>query len=105
MEITQVTVELGLITLGALLGAFKGVAYYDADKQICARLLDVIVGTYVGVTLSYHYASQMSIWYTCVLAVLAGASGAMIVEVLLKLLPAIVKDLVKVWLTRVSGSK
>jgi hypothetical protein len=47
----------------------------------------------------------MSIWYTCVLAVLAGASGAMIVEVLLKLLPAIVRDLVKVWLTRVGGSK
>lgn len=105
MEITQNVLEFGLLVLGALLGAFKGVTYYDAGKSVMIRLLDTCVGAYVGVTLSYHYASELSIWYAGALSVLAGASGAMIVEVLLKLLPAIIKDLIKVWLARVSDTK
>ena len=86
MEITQQSIEFGLLILGALLGAFKGTTYYDA-------------------IISYHYASQLSIWYACILSVVAGASGAMIVEVLLKLLPGIIKDLLKSWLERVTGIK
>lgn len=105
MEITQQSIEFGLLILGALLGAFKGTTYYDAGKSIAVRLLDACVGTYVGVIISYHYASQLSIWYACILSVVAGASGAMIVEVLLKLLPGIIKDLLKSWLERVVGTK
>lgn len=105
MEITQQSIEFGLLILGALLGAFKGTAYYDAGKNIAVRLLDACVGSYVGVIISYQYASQLSIWYACILSVVAGASGAMIVEVLLKLLPGIIKDLLKVWLERVTGTK
>lgn len=105
MEITQQSIEFGLLILGALLGAFKGTTYYDAGKSIAVRLLDACVGTYVGAIISYHYASQFSIWYACILSVVAGASGAMIVEVLLKLLPGIIKDLLKSWLERVVGTK
>lgn len=105
MEITQNALEIGVLVVGALLGAFKGVSYYDMGKPLSVRLLDTCMGAYVGTTISYHYASELSIWYSGALALLAGASGAMVVEVLLKLLPAIVKDIVKVWLARVSGHK
>ena len=105
MGITQVTVEFGLITLGALLGAFKGVMAYDQGKPFCSKWVDTVLGTYIGIVLAKHYASEWSMWYSAVLAVVAGASGAMVVDVVLRLIPAVAKDLIKAWAQRFLGPK
>ena len=100
MEITQGTVEIGLIALGALLGAFKGVMAYDQGKPFCSKCVDTGLGTFVGIVLAKHYASEWNMWYAAVLAVVAGASGAMVVDVVLRLIPSVTKDIMKAWAQR-----
>ena len=105
MEITQNVVEVSALVIGALLGAVKGVMAYDQGKPFCSKCVDVGLGAYVGIVLSKHYASEWNMWYACVLAVVAGASGAMIVDVILRLVPSLAKDLIKAWAQRFLGPK
>lgn len=105
MGITQNVVEFSVLVIGAVLGAFKGVATYDRDKQIYSKLIDIAIGSYVGVMLAKHYASELNIWYASVLALMAGASGAMVVDIFLRLVPSIGKDIMKAWAQRFLGPK
>lgn len=105
MEITQDAVEFSVLVLGALLGAFKGVMAYGKNKSLCGKCIDAAVGAYVGIILAKHYASEWNLWYAGVLSLIAGASGAMIVDVFLRLIPSLVKDLAKSWAQRLLGPK
>lgn len=105
MEITQSVVEFSVLVIGAVLGAFKGVATYDRDKPTCSKLIDIAIGSYVGIMLAKHYASEWNIWYASVLALMAGASGAMVVDIFLRLIPSVGKDIMKAWAQRFLGPK
>ena len=105
MEITRDVVELSVLIIGALLGASKGVMTYEQDKPFCSKCIDAGVGAYVGIVLAKYYASEWNIWYAAVLAVVAGASGAMVVDVALRLIPSMAKDLMKAWAQRFLGPK
>lgn len=105
MEMPQDAVEFSVLVIGALLGAFKGVMAYSQGKPLCSKCVDAGLGAYVGVVLAKHYSSEWNIWYAAVLAVVAGASGAMIVDVVLRLIPTVAKDLLKAWAQRFLGPK
>lgn len=100
MEITQNVIEFSVLVVGAALGAFKGVMAYGKDKSFYGKVIDVAVGAYVGIMLAKHYASEWNIWYASVLSLIAGASGAMIVDVILRLVPSLAKDIIKTWAQR-----
>lgn len=105
MEITQSVAELSVLVIGALLGAGKGVMTYGHDKPFCSKCIDAGVGAYVGIVLAKNYASEWNIWYAAVLAVVAGACGAMVVDVALRLVPAMARDLMKAWAHRFLSPK
>lgn len=103
MEITQKVIEFSVLIIGAVLGAFKGVMVYSKGKPFCGKAIDTAVGAYVGIMLAKHYASEWNIWYASVLSLIAGASGAMIVDVILRLVPSLAKELIKAWAQRFIG--
>lgn len=105
MEITQDVVEFSVLVIGALLGAFKGVMAYGQGKPLCYKCVDTGLGAYIGIVLAKHYASEWNMWYAAVLAVVAGASGAMVVDVALRLIPSVAKDIMKAWAQRFLGPK
>lgn len=84
-----------IITIGSFLGAVKASAEFKKDTHIINKLLDVCLGVFVGVVCSYHFGSQYSHWFMGLIALIGGASGALVIEVFLQLLPNTVRKFLK----------
>lgn len=81
-----------VIAVCAALGSVKASLEFDMDKPICVRSVDVLVGLVCGVSISAHYASSLSLGLQSLLAVVAGACGSLSVEVILQVLPSLLKQ-------------
>lgn len=81
-----------VIAICAALGSVKASLEFDMDKPICVRSVDVLVGLACGVSVAAHYASSLSLGLQALLAVVAGACGSLSVEVILQVLPSLLKQ-------------
>ena len=81
-----------VIAICAALGSVKASLEFDMDKPICVRAVDVLVGLACGISVAAHYASSLSLGLQSLLAVVAGACGSLSVEVILQVLPSLLKQ-------------
>lgn len=88
-----------VITLGATLGSFKASVEFDRGKTIGPRLLDLLLGVFVGIAVAAHFGSDFNAWLSGLLAVVGGASGAVVLEVIIQLLPSVTRKLIKDWVS------
>lgn len=95
-----VTVDNAVIFICALIGSFKASVEFDKEKTCFARGVDVMIGLITGMAVVYHFASQLSLALSAMIAVVGGASGAMVLEVLMTMLPSLTKISVKAWLKK-----
>ena len=100
-EIAQ-HLDIFVVVIGAALGSFKASQEFDKDKPFCNRSIDVAIGIFVGLSMAFHFGAQFSLWLSGLLAVVGGASGAMVLEVLMQMLPSVTRKLVKKWLSEKS---
>lgn len=96
-EIAQ-HLDILVVVIGAALGSFKASQEFDKDKPFCNRSIDVAIGIFVGLSMAFHFGAQFSLWLSGLLAVVGGASGAMVLEVLMQMLPSVTRKLLKKWL-------
>ena len=96
-EISQ-HLDILVVVVGAALGSFKASQEFDKDKPFCNRSIDVAIGIFVGLSMAFHFGAQFSLWLSGLLAVVGGASGAMVLEVLMQMLPSLTRKLVNKWL-------
>jgi len=96
MEITQ-HVDVLVIFVGSFLGSVKASVEFDSDKKCLPRLLDIILGVFCGTALTFHFGNELSVWLSGLMALVAGASGAVVIEVALQMLPSMVKTAIKAW--------
>lgn len=98
-EIAQ-HLDIFVVVIGAALGSFKASQEFDKDKQFCNRSIDVAIGIFVGLSMAFHFGAQFSLWLSGLLAVVGGASGAMVLEVVMQMLPSITRKIVKDWVNK-----
>lgn len=98
-EIAQ-HLDILVVVIGAALGSFKASQEFDKDKPVCNRSIDVAIGIFVGLSMAFHFGAQFSLWLSGLLAVVGGASGAMVLEVLMQMLPSITRKIVKDWVSK-----
>jgi hypothetical protein len=96
-EIAQ-HLDILVVVIGAALGSFKASQEFDKDKPFCNRSIDVAIGIFVGLSMAFHFGAQFSLWLSGLLAVVGGASGVMVLEVLMQMLPSVTRKMVKKWL-------
>ena len=98
-EIAQ-HLDILVVVIGAALGSFKASQEFDKDKPFCNSSIDVAIGIFVGLSMAFHFGAQFSLWLSGLLAVVGGASGAMVLEVLMQMLPSITRKIVKDWVSK-----
>lgn len=86
-----------IIFAGAVIGSVKASIELDREKKCAARLLDIVLGVFCGATVAFHFHTQNSGAVSGLLALVGGVSGATIVEVVLQMLPGVVKKFIKAW--------
>lgn len=98
-ELTQ-HIDIIIVVIGSLLGSMKASVELDKGKPFPHRLLDILIGVFAGISAAFHFGSEFSVWLEGLLAAVAGASGAMALEVILQMLPGIVKTFVKNFISK-----
>ena len=89
-----------VICVGAVLGSFKASVEFDREMALCPRMLDVFLGVFIGVAVAHHFGSSSNQWLSGLLSVVGGASGAVVLEVLLQMLPSVTRKIVNSWLNK-----
>ena len=98
-EIAQ-HLDIFVVVIGAALGSFKASQEFDKDKPFCNRSIDAAIGIFVGLSMAFYFGAQFSLWLSGLLAVVGGASGAMVLEVVMQMLPSITRKIVKDWVNK-----
>lgn len=91
-------VDVYVAVIGSLLGSFKASVEFNKGKPFCSRSIDVAIGIFVGVAVAFHFGATFSLWLNGLLAVVGGASGAMVLEVVMQMIPSVTKKVVKNWI-------
>lgn len=86
------------VVVGAGLGSFKASVEFDKAKPICNRSVDLALGLFIGIAVAFHFGASYSLWLNGLLAAVGGASGAMVLEVLMQMIPSVTKKVVKNWI-------
>jgi len=89
-----------LIVIGSVVGSLKASMMYDKDKGTVSKVVNICVGVFGGCNVAAHFASELSVWLASLLSLLAGASSALVVEVLMQSTPQIVKLVVEKYTQR-----
>lgn len=87
-----------VITVGALLGSIKASVEFDREKSLFVRITDVVLGLYIGVSVAFYFGANFSLWLNGLLAIVGGASGAMVLEVIMQMIPSVTRKFIKNWI-------
>ena len=91
-------VDVYVVVIGSLLGSFKASVEFDKDKTFWPRCVDVATGLFIGIAVAFHFGATFSLWLSGLLAVVGGASGAMVLEVVMQMIPSVTRKVVKDWI-------
>lgn len=87
--------QLIIIGVGCFLGAFKASIEIDKDKNCLHRVINTLLGVFTGAALAMHFGVAHGAWLNGLVALIGGASGAMVIDTLLQMLPSITRKFVK----------
>lgn len=93
-------IDIYVAVVGSLLGSFKASVEFDRNKSIFVRCIDVALGVFIGVAVAFHFGATFNLWLNGLLAVVSGACGAMVLEVVMQITPSITKQFVKGWINK-----
>ena len=91
-------IDVIFVIVGAGLGSFKASVEFDKAKPICNRSVDLALGLFIGLAVAFHFGATFSLWLNGLLAIVGGASGAMVIEVVMQMIPSVTKKVVKNWI-------
>lgn len=94
MNVQEINLIDIFIVLGSILGSIKGSII--VSKQLnCSVLFDFILGSFIGISTGYHFENQYTIFITGLISLVAGASGSLIIKVILEMIPEVIKKYVE----------
>ena len=91
-------IDVIFVVVGAWIGSFKASVEFDKTKPLCTRSVDLALGLFIGIAVAFHFGARFSLWLNGLLAVVGGASGAMVIEVIMQMIPSVTKKVVKNWI-------
>lgn len=83
-----------IVFFGALTGSIKASAETGRGKALVVRLVDIMLGVFVGTALAHHYGTTEQEWLRGLLALVGGVSGTLVIEVFLQMLPRLARDMI-----------
>ena len=98
-ELTQ-HIDIIIVVIGSSLGSIKASVELDNGKPLFHRTLDIIIGVFSGVAATFYFGAEFNVWLNALLATVGGASGAMVLEVILQMLPSITKKVLKKYISK-----
>lgn len=84
-----------LVVIGAFLGSIKACLFMDAKDKFYAKVVNVMIGMYCGITIGHHFSTELNYYLTGLIAFVAGASGTIAIEVFLNILPNSLSSLIE----------
>ena len=98
-ELTQ-HIDIIIVVIGSSLGSIKASVELDKGKPLFHRTLDIIIGVFSGVAATFYFGAEFNVWLNALLATIGGASGAMVLEVILQMLPSVTKKVLKKYISK-----
>lgn len=86
------------IAIGALIGSIKANFRTNTDKSMCEVFIDVSIGLFCGLAVGFHYAVNLNIWYSGMIALIGSSIGVNILDLIKELSPNIAKRFIDKWL-------
>lgn len=94
------TLDNVVLSVCALVGSLKASAEFGKSKQCFARGVDIVIGVIVGLSAVHHFGSSLSLGLSAMVGLIGGASGAMVIEVAMQVVPSVSRTSLKAWLKK-----
>lgn len=95
--------QLIIVGVGCFLGAFKASIEFDKDKDCLHKAINTLLGVFTGAALALHFGTHHGAWLNGLVALIGGASGAMVIDTLLQMLPMLTRKYIKEWVNKRLG--
>lgn len=92
---TQISIVYLVVLLGSLIGSIKTSLYTNHNSSTLDKVLDILVGMFCGLLTGYHFAHSHGLLVAGLLALSGSATGAIIIESTVEILPKLVKEYLK----------
>lgn len=86
------------IFICALVGSIK--VNIISQKSHCQYFIDIIAGLLFGCTLGFYYTADHDVWLSGLIALIASMIGSNVIDVVSKLTPKDIKEIILKWLTK-----
>lgn len=86
-----------VILLGSIIGSIKANKEAKNNETVCSQLFDIMLGTFIGLFVGLHYSNELNLYVSGLVGLIAGAIGAITLEVLIQLAPNLVGKVIKKW--------
>lgn len=99
MNLDAIVTALGnnlAVVVGAVMGSTKAQVLSQNNSMI-ARIINILVGIFAGVSLAFHYTGQISPWGAAVLSLVASSMAVAVIDAMSGMAPEIVHKLVEKW--------
>lgn len=77
-----------VVVLGAIFGSVKTCMALHQDANLCDSILDIFIGVFCGILVGLHFSNELNVPVSGLIALVAGAAGAIILEVIVEMLPS-----------------
>lgn len=101
MELALNNITLIIIVIGSIIGSVKTVLYLNEPKSICVKVMDVVLGIFCGIAIAEHFATNLNMWLSGLVALVAGSVGAIALNSIIELFPKVFKDILKKYVSKV----
>lgn len=88
-------INLGIILVGALIGALKLSIETRCNKNCLSSFIDTLLGWFTGSLLGFHFGAENNIYISGLIALSGGAVGALAISSIIEIFPSIFKKVLK----------
>lgn len=93
----MVNLDVVVLTVGAFLGSLKAATEFGKAKSRLVVCVDVLVGTFCGLAVAFHFHNTDSKALSALLALVGGVSGALVLEVCMRMVPSVARRFIQAW--------
>lgn len=83
-----------VVAVSALVGSVKASIEFNKNKDSIELAIDIMLGVICGMALVHYYTPHENLGLMALVAVIGGASGTLLIEVFLTILPTVSKDII-----------
>lgn len=84
-----------IIVIGSMIGSIKANFSNKDEQSKCTRMINIIIGIFCGIALAEHYSSNLTSWFSGLLALTGAMLSVTVLETIYLIAPTITKIIIK----------